>query len=100
MVPWMSWGMMLGAPRCFLEASAEPLGCVWEGGDGEEAAAGDGDGEGVPASQPCHAAEPVGAGLPRLQERQSRSSAPAPPSSYFLPNTRLVFHTKGKAGVE
>lgn len=29
---------MLGTPRCFSEAAAEPRGCVWPGGDGEDAA--------------------------------------------------------------
>lgn len=37
-MPWMSWGMMRGAPRCFWEAPAEPPGCARAGGDGEDAA--------------------------------------------------------------
>lgn len=100
-MPWTSWGMMLGDTPLLLGGTSRtpglcPGGWGW-GGCGKTAA---GNGEGVPISQPRHGVEPVGAELPCLQERQGTSSSPAPPSSYFLPNTTLVFHTEGKAGVE
>lgn len=110
-VLWVSWGLQgrrccnalgelgddAGGSSLLFGGSSRALGlCLGEWGWGGCSRAAPRDGQGVPAPQPWHGAEPVGAGFPRLQERQGSSSAPAPPSSYFLPNTTLCFTQRGR----
>lgn len=112
-VLWVSWGLQgrrccgavdeLGHPAAFRRHQQSPRAASGRVGMGrmqQVSSQGWGGCTHLAALAWPAGAEPVGAGLPRLQERQGRSSTPAPPGSYFLPNTTLVFHTEGKAGVE